>query len=89
MIAFTADTDLTSAPRVESVLGFHVAETAGAAATVFLRNGGAGGTIVIDIRLPLVAGGNSIHFAAQRPMLFPKGLYIDVTGTVQGSIQPG
>jgi hypothetical protein len=91
MIVFTADKDLTSAPRVGSVLGFHVAETTGVVATVELKNGGASGTVVITIKLPGVTGGNSVHFAANRPMLFPKGLYVDVTtaGAVQGSIQPG
>jgi len=87
MLYFTADTDFTN--RCFKVAGFHVTETAGAAASVQLRDGGASGQIVVDIRLPLVAGGNSIHFSdAARPLLFNKGLYVDVTGTVTGTIVP-
>lgn len=89
MHTFTTSRDLTSAPRVGSVLGFHVAETAGAAAVVRLRDGSVTGAIFSEVRLPSVTGGNSVHFAANRPMLFPKGLYVEVSGTVVGSIQPG
>jgi hypothetical protein len=90
VITFSADKDLTSAPRVGSVIGWHVTETAGAAANVALRNGSVTGPIIVNIRLPAVAGGNSVHVALARPALFPKGLFVDVvSGTVIGSIQPG
>jgi hypothetical protein len=89
MHVFSADTDLTDAPKVTKVTGFHITETAGAAASVKLRNGSATGTVFVDVRLPAVVGGNSIHFAADRPLIFNKGLYVDVvTGTVTGTIVP-
>ena len=87
MYFFNADTDLTAVCK--RVAGFHITETAGAAAIVQLKDGGSSGQVVVDIRLPAVTGGNSIHFSdGQRPLLFNKGLYVDITGTVTGTIVP-
>jgi hypothetical protein len=87
MFTFNDDTDFTS--RCKRVSGFHITETAGAAASVKLRNGSITGTVFADVRLPAVTGGNSIHFAADRPLLFNKGLYVEVvTGAVTGTIVP-
>lgn len=88
MIPFSADLDLTT--RVFRVVGFHIAETAGAAAVVNLRNGSVTGDIFVQVRLPAIAGGNSIHHSFTTRAQFPKGLFVDVvSGTVVGAIQQG
>lgn len=80
----TSDSDLTA--QVNSIMGFHISAGA-SAATVLLRNGGASGAIFVEAKVP---AGESVHFAAARPILFPKGLYIDTDANVsRGAVQPG
>lgn len=82
----TASVDLTSKGR--KVLSWDFAENAGApaAARVLLRDGGATGPIVIDIRL---AASDSKHagYSATPGRVFTAGVYVDVAaGTVRGSV---
>lgn len=87
MHTFTADLNLTSAPLVRSIMGFHIAETAGAAAEVRLRDGGASGDIFVQVNL---AADESRHVPFSRPVIFPAGVFVDVvSGSVQGGIVPG
>lgn len=88
MHTFTADLDLTDSPLVRSIMGFHI--TTGAAtgaATVAFRDGSSTGDIFIQVEVPQ---GESRHFAAARPIVFPGGVFVDVTGTVAaGGLVPG
>ena len=84
----TTDLDLSqgAAQTCMRISGFHVA-AGGAAANVLLRNGGASGTIFVDIKVPT---GTSVHFSSDKPIAFPKGIYVDTDANVSnGSIQPG
>lgn len=86
MFTFTDDLDLTG--EVKRISGFHVAEDAATPApnTVLLRNGSSTGDIIVQIEL---AADESKHFAANRALLFPSGLFVEVTGgLVQGLIVP-
>jgi hypothetical protein len=52
MFFFTTTTlDLTSAPRVTKVKGWHIS-AGGVASTVVLLNGGVGGPIIAEIKVP-------------------------------------
>lgn len=81
----TATVDLTAKGR--RVHAWNLAENAGspAAARVLLRDGGASGAIVADIRLP---ASDSKHAAyGTRGLTFTAGVYVEVaTGTVRGSV---
>lgn len=82
----TSNLDLTTTPRCGSLLGFII--TAGASAsTVNLRSGSLTGQIVIQVKIP--AAGTT-RFAADRPILFPKGIYVEPDANVsRGTLQPG
>lgn len=87
--AVTGSTDLTT--KEKRLLAWDFAENAGtpAAARVLLRDGGATGSIVIDIRL---AASESKHagYSLVPGRVFPSGVYVDVAaGTVRGSVELG
>lgn len=86
MFAISATTDLTA--QCSKVSGWHLTENAGtpAAAIVNLRNGGATGTILARLKF---AASETKSLAADRPLFFTKGLYVEVeTGTVIGCVVP-
>lgn len=82
---FTADTDLTT--KGKKVLAWHVEETAGAAARVYLRNGSVTGDIVIPIRLAASDSKGGSYTPYGTANIFPQGVFVDVvSGAVQGSV---
>ena len=81
------DLDLTSSPRVGSVLAVHVRAPDDAAAVINFRNGSDSGEIVIPLT---VVQGTSAHLSFFRPALFPKGLYVEVVAEADaGTVIPG
>lgn len=72
-----ASTDLTTKGRW--LRSFNVAETAGAAAVVNLRDGGVGGPIVVSLRFAAVTGGSDRTGTFTHPGVnFPAGVYVQV-----------
>lgn len=70
------------------VYGWNFAENAGspAAARVLLRDGGAAGTIIADIRL-LASQSSGTEYTAPLRCLSALGFYVEVNaGTVRGSV---
>lgn len=85
----TAATDLTGSGKGRRLLAWDFAENNGTpgVAQVLLRDGGASGTIVVQIEL---TADSSKHQAYPAPAgrLFPAGLYVDVAaGAVRGSVE--
>lgn len=71
---------------IKSLAGWQFTENAGtpAAARVLLRDGGASGAIIHDIRL---AASESVGDSFNIPVLLTGNLYVDVTsGTVRGAV---
>ena len=79
----TASTDLSG--KGKTLRAYSVAETAGAAATVNLRDGGVSGPIVIALRFAAITGGSDRTQSFSHPLLaFPAGVYVQVaSGAVQ------
>jgi hypothetical protein len=82
--AVTASTDLT-AGKGKRLASYQFGDnTAGTAWRVLLRDGGASGTVLHDIR---GASLTSKEMAFKVPVIFALGLYVDVaSGTVRGSV---
>ena len=81
----STDVDLTG--KVRSVGQIHVAADSGTDAAINFRNGGATGDIIIPLRVP---AGTSAHISLFRPVLFPKGLYVEVDSAAEtGTVVPG
>lgn len=79
-----ATVDLTTKYRY--LRGFNLAENAadpGAEARVLIRDASGTGAIYVDIRL---AAKESKHVSFGRPLLFPGGVHVTVTGAVRGSL---
>lgn len=80
----SATTDLSTKYRY--LRAFNFAENAadpGAEARILIRDTNSSGAIYLDIRL---AAKESKHVSFDRPLLFPGGMHVSVTGTVRGSI---
>lgn len=66
---------------------FNFAENAadpGAEARITIRDTNASGSAFVDIRL---AAKESKHVSFRRPLFFPGGMHITVSGTARGSIE--
>jgi hypothetical protein len=83
----TASTDLTTKGRF--LRAFNVSETAGAAAIVNIRDGGVGGTIVLQLRFAAVVGGSTQTMDFDQPgICFPSGVYVEKNaGTIQAMVE--
>jgi hypothetical protein len=63
------------------VKGFSICATASTAGTLLLKDGGSGGTTLIEIDIPSNSNPNSFYVAIpQEGVLFPTNVYATVTG---------
>ena len=79
-----ATTDLTTKYRY--LRAFSFAENAadpGAEARIIIRDSSAAGAIMLDIRL---TAKESKHMSYARPLLFPGGMHVTISGSARGSI---
>lgn len=84
-VAVTGDVDST----LKVLTGWNFTETAGSAAEVYIRDGSASGTIVVDIKL---GAGESAGESYYHPLMCQGAskFYIDVaSGTVRGAVYGG
>lgn len=76
----TGTTDLTAtAKRLYMLNVVDTTTSPGAAAWVILRDGGAAGTQVLNVRVAALDS-KTLTFPQNRPLLFPVGLYVQVAG---------
>lgn len=82
--AVTASTAVTTGTSRATITGWNFAETAGGTAEVTIRDGGASGIIIVDIKL---AAGQSVGESYHDPVVCSTSLYVKVeSGTIRGAI---
>lgn len=85
-VAPATNVDLTDNPYVNSIMSWDFVGGA-ADAGVNFRNGGLAGEVFISVVVP---AGESVHFFAHRPIVFPSGLFIQPGANIDsGSVEPG